>query len=357
MRLACVAWIGLGGLGGTLACGDGHHAAVDAPGEALADTSVDADPNNPPTLFDTGLCVDRACTQINPEVHTYTPHFTLWADAASKRRWFQLPPGTQIDTTDMDHWVFPVGTKFWKEFTQPGAGPGGSDLRIETRLVMRIGPGDLQADWLYKAYQWNDTQTDTIDVSAGGVQNANGTMHDIPSRSECRGCHENLKPSRILGFQAIQLDWDNPTPGEVDLATLIAAGTLTTNPTGSSPYFPLPADGTDDDRTALGYLHANCGHCHNPSSNVYSNVQMVLRLDIAGLASVATTGPFMTAVNHDAMLQIHGHTKIIDPGHPETSIMIDRFESTLPSEHMPALGSKVTDPTADVQLTTWITNL
>src|SRR5262249_13619727 len=154
---------------------------------------------------DTGLCVDRACTQISPDVHAYTPHFTLWADAASKRRWYQLPPGTQIDTTDMDHWVFPVGTKFWKEFTQPAGSIGNttaSDIRIETRLVMRIGPGETSADWFYMPFQWNDAQTDAVAVP-NGVDDANGTMHDIPSKSLCRQCHENLKPSRILGFQAI----------------------------------------------------------------------------------------------------------------------------------------------------------
>src|SRR5262249_12352776 len=156
------------------------------------------DPNNPQTLFDTGLCVDRACTVISPDVHAYTPQFALWADTASKRRWFKLPPGTQIDTSDMDHWVFPVGTKFWKEFSRSGVG---GDIRIETRLIMRIGPGDQQADWLYVPFQWNDTQTDTMAVPMG-VDNANGTTHDIPSRVQCKGCHENLKPYRILGFQA-----------------------------------------------------------------------------------------------------------------------------------------------------------
>src|SRR5450432_1007639 len=131
------------------ACGD-QRFVVDG---AVADgASIDAgDPNNPLTLFDTGLCVDRACIQISPDVQTYTPQFALWADTASKRRWYKLPPGTQIDTTDMDHWVFPVGTKFWKEFTRDDG--MGHDIRVETRLVMRIGPGDQQADWFYVSYQ------------------------------------------------------------------------------------------------------------------------------------------------------------------------------------------------------------
>ena len=67
-----------------VACGDDHTISIDA---AIDTPMIDAsDPNNPLTLFDTGLCVDRACTQISPNVHAYTPQFSLWSDTASKRR-------------------------------------------------------------------------------------------------------------------------------------------------------------------------------------------------------------------------------------------------------------------------------
>ena len=48
------------------------------------------------------------------------PTEALWSDGAVKRRFIYLPPGTTIDTTNMDEWVFPVGTKFWKEFSVDG---------------------------------------------------------------------------------------------------------------------------------------------------------------------------------------------------------------------------------------------
>ena len=107
-----------------LACGDARQARrrrsttdVDA-SPTPRDMTIDANPNMPATLLDTGLCVDAACTQISAGIYAYTPRFALWADGATKRRWIYLPPGTQIDTTDMDHWEFPVGTKLWKEFTR-----------------------------------------------------------------------------------------------------------------------------------------------------------------------------------------------------------------------------------------------
>jgi hypothetical protein len=309
---------------------------------------IDANPNNPPTLLDTGLCLDPACTQISPDVHAYTPQFPLWSDTASKRRWIYLPPGTQIDTTDMDHWVFPVGTKLWKEFTRDG-------VRVETRLVMRISDTNPDKDWFYVAYAWNQAQDSAVALPEG-MANANGTMHDIPQRSACRTCHENLQPSRVLGFGAIQLD-SPAAPGEMDLDDVIAAGWLTAPPTGSIPHFPLPGAGTPA-KAALGYMHANCGHCHNPTSQVYQNngIMMVLRLNVGTLGDVSMTPPFQTAVNIDGK-PLDGFTKIIQPGDTTHSLMIYRFESPNPAIHMPALGSEMTDPMGDTILTTWINSL
>ena len=281
------------------ACGHDHPMAnADA---AYMDAPIDApDPNNPATLFDTGLCVDRACTQISTSVTPYTPQFVLWADTASKRRWYQLPAGTHIDTTDMDHWEFPVGTKFWKEFTRDDG--NGHEVRVETRFIMRIGNDDTQASWFYVPYEWNATNDDTT-AQPNGVMNADGTPHDIPSRSQCRSCHENVKPTRILGFGAIQLDWANPTVGEDDLASLVAKGTLTQNPAGSAPYFPVPGNATA--KAALGYLHANCGHCHNPTSSEYSaGIVMQLRLTVGTLGTVAATPTYTTAVAQPATVTV-----------------------------------------------------
>src|SRR5262245_27296145 len=87
-----------------VACG-GPKAQSDA---AMADAPSDADPKNPPTLMDTGLCVDAACTQIAAGIKTYKPRWELYSDGATKKRWIYLPPGTQIDTSDPDYWQFPV---------------------------------------------------------------------------------------------------------------------------------------------------------------------------------------------------------------------------------------------------------
>src|SRR5262245_2351990 len=171
------------------ACGDNARLAPDAAVDAPDDTP-DADPLS--TLAGTGLCLDPGCTQINPEAREYEPRFALWADGATKRRWLYLPPGMTIDTTNMNLWSFPIGTKVWKEFARDG-------VRVETRYIEKIRPDSAAAPWFYAAYEWNAAQNATRLVTMG-VENANGTMHDIPSRLDCQGCHDRLVPSRVLGI-------------------------------------------------------------------------------------------------------------------------------------------------------------
>ena len=56
------------------------------------------------------------------------PALPFAIDAASRQR--------LIDGTDEMAWTFPVGTKFWKEFSVGG-------VRIETRLLEKRGPGSV----------------------------------------------------------------------------------------------------------------------------------------------------------------------------------------------------------------------
>ncbi|HUJ61988.1 MAG TPA: hypothetical protein VLX92_25960 [Kofleriaceae bacterium] len=335
------------------ACGDNRHLPIDAgPADTAVDTGDAGNPLEPPTLFGTGLCVDQACTQISADVQAYEPQYVLWADGATKKRWMYLPPGTQIDTSNMDRWEFPQGTKFWKEFDVGGK-------PIETRYIVKIGAGDAVSDWYWVAYEWNAAGDDTT-AEPFGDNDAGGTTHDIPPQVQCKQCHDGLQPTRILGFGAIQLDWDNPDTTSLDLDRVVAANMLTVAPAGAaSPRYPLP--GTATEVAALGYLHANCGHCHNPTGAAYTTssppVAMFLRLDVGTLGSTATTPTYMTAIDATAAYPIDGLTTIVVPGQPAMSLLIDRFETTNPANHMPKIASKMTDPTGDATLQAWVTGL
>ncbi|MCE9572097.1 MAG: hypothetical protein K8W52_02960 [Deltaproteobacteria bacterium] len=336
------------------ACGDNHGdpdagtgidaAVIDA---QVVDGGVDANPNMPPTIADTGLCLDAGCQQIAPDVHGYAPRWALWSDGAVKQRYIYLPPGATIDTSDMDHWKFPMGTKLWKVFTR-------DNIRVETRFYLKTGPADT--DWYFVAYAWNEAQTEAV-AAPSGQQNANGTTHDIPQRSDCRKCHDQV-PGRVLGFSALQLDYDAPST-ELDLKDLVSMNLLSAPPTAATgPYFPLPA-ATPTEIAALGYLHANCGHCHNPDSTVHQIVPQVLRLSTApsALATLEATPTYMTTVNVAPTQSSVSAPAIVNAGDPDHSAMIIRFESTNPAIHMPAIATEVLDTTADATLRDWITHI
>jgi hypothetical protein len=83
-------------------------------------------PKPPQTLQETGLYSDFETLEVDPDHLAFSPQYPLWTDGAGKRRWISLPPGTTIDGSDPDAWRFPVGTRFWKEFSFNGQ-------RVETR--------------------------------------------------------------------------------------------------------------------------------------------------------------------------------------------------------------------------------
>ncbi len=114
----------------------------------------------PATLSQTGLYADIGSGEIASDAILYRPQFELWSDGAEKRRWFRVPPGTQIDTSDQNDWQFPVGTAVFKEFasqTRP----------LETRLLMRTGPG--VRDGLGVSYVWQADGSDAIARADGAV--------------------------------------------------------------------------------------------------------------------------------------------------------------------------------------------
>ena len=90
-------------------------------------------PVAPRFLSQTGLYADVATLKIDSKNRTFSPQYPLWSDGAAKRRWVRLPDNRAIDGAVTDEWVFPVGTRFWKEFTFGGP---------SARLVVSHEPGD-----------------------------------------------------------------------------------------------------------------------------------------------------------------------------------------------------------------------
>lgn len=287
-------------------------------------------------------------------VRSFEPKYPLWADGATKQRYVYIPKCETVDTTDMDHWKFPVGTRFWKTFTAKTT-VGAVDTVVETRLMHRFGPGAL--DWTYAAYQWDVNKpgdpTAAKLVVDTGAPSANGTSHDIPSVGQCKQCHNGLE-EKVLGFQAIQLSHAG-NGADLTIKTLSDLGWLTTPaPDG----FDVP--GTPTEQAALGYLHGNCGGCHAEKNPVPAGSPQLLRLMVAQ-DTIAKSDAVKSTVN---VLVVSGNAAItgmdrIEPMDPEHSAILIRMSKRSPAGlQMPPIGTKIPDDDGGVKaVTDWINSI
>lgn len=294
-------------------------------------------------LSQTCLYADFAARTLRADVVEYRPNFELWSDAASKRRFVWLPPGATIDTSDMDHWKFPVGARLWKEFALDGK-------VLETRLVERTGPGE--GDYRVVAFAWREDGSDA-DAVPSGRDDVLGTQHDVPSTRTCRNCHDGL-PGKVLGFSAVQLSRGGPG---VTLDALVANGKLSAPPPGGRGY---PVPGSAIERAALGYLHANCGHCHNPSGEAYRFVDQVLFLDVATLAlgDPTQTKTYTTTIGKRTTALLHRQSdlrvKAGDHAGSDVWLRMGRRERYFPPPNMPPYGTELVDLAGRDAVAQWI---
>jgi hypothetical protein len=243
-----------------------------------------------------GLYSDWASKTVDPANVEYLPGLQLWSDGAIKTRWIQLPAGQKIDTSNMDEWTFPVGTKIWKEFRLP-QGDSSTPVRIETRLIWKQG----QNNWYRTTYHWSaDGETSATELTLGELD-ANGAGYEIPSVFECNDCH-NGRMDGVMGFEAVALA--APGASGITMADLVQQGLVTNAPDAS---LVVPGDAVES--AALGWLHVNCGiACHNPGLGLGGPSGFLMRLDVATLSSVQTTEAYTTGWNQSSGYNIPGQT-------------------------------------------------
>lgn len=283
---------------------------------------------------------DIASRRLRPDVVEFTPNHPLWSDGARKRRWIRLPAGTRVDTSDMDRWQFPVGAALFKEFTR-------GDTLLETRMIRRTGPG--AADFEMIAFIWN---ADGLDATAatGRVGNVNGTSHDVPSRAQCKECHEG-EAGRVLGFSALQLSGPGQGPR---LFHLKEAGLLS-NPPTPDREFPVPGNATE--AFALGYLHSNCGPCHNPAGSAYWLVNMELRVPVMA-ATPQQTPTYRTTIGQRsrALFGTISRTRVTKGDLSESDLYL-RMGNRGSISQMPPFVSEQVDAEARSKIAEWINAL
>jgi hypothetical protein len=308
----------------------------------------------------TGLYSDFAAKTVSANAKEYTPALQFWSDGAEKKRWVKMPAGAKIDATNFDEWVYPDGTQLWKEFKVDGK-------RAETRLFEKGALG-----WSHTVYRWNAAESDAVRMETGELLPPNGARtksYEIPNTTQCNVCHfGRVEP--VLGFDAIGLGL--PGAQGITLATLTADGRFTA--ALPSTTLALPDDGVGS-RDAFGYLHTNCGTCHNDNQGAgafltkprfLSKPSQLLGLDGGTAVTVQTHAAYASVVcvasyrdNPDGGTYLY-----VQKGSPGSSLISILAGSRAPegqsptsTVQMPPIVTRAVDPSVATKLDTWITNL
>ena len=313
------------------------------------------EPQAPARLSETGLYVRGQVHEVDGRNRQFSPQYPLWSDGAAKTRWVFLPPGTTIDVRDDAGWAFPVGTRFWKEFSFAGR-------KVETRMLWKA----TASRWVAVSYLWNDAQTDAVLASERGepgvVPLAPHRGPSIPSTGECLACH-GVARTEPLGFNPLQLSTDRdanaihgePFPaGALTLRTLVDERLVSPTRRDLVDTPPRIRSASADTRSILGYLAGNCGSCHRGDGEIAPRLPSLRYSDLLRDGDAVAS----TLVGRGTSWQVpgagEGGSVLIDPGAPATSAMFVRMRSRNPSSQMPPLGTVLRDQVAVDALARWI---
>jgi hypothetical protein len=317
-----------------LAC-SGHAADASAP----AATWLKTDPLGklPAKLSGVGIYRGSDVSAPLAPARAYEPGYPLWSDGGQKFRSLVLPEGTHIDATDPQNYVFPLGTLIWKTFSFMTPSHPDETVPVETRLLRLSADG-----WELAAYAWDDAATDAdlLDLGRGQTRDVlsddgDVVLHAIPSRLECRQCHES-STSQVLGINELQL----AQSGSLSEVSVSLA------PPPQEPWQALPAHGPLT-TAVLGYFVGNCVHCHNDTNGAASSFD--LRPD-AALANIIAQ-PTASSATADGLR--------VTPGKPDESILYLGVKggTELEVKDMPPLGVAKRDTQAVRLLGDWISAL
>jgi len=144
----------------------------------------------------------------------------------------------------------------------------------------------------------------------------------------------------------------------VDLGMLVNRHLIRGLPTSWGTRPPRVEAATEDERVALGYLHGNCGQCHNARGPLAS-----LGLDL--WIDPARPGNDIRGVIGSMLARSHFHipgeavqeSRRLTPGAPEQSAILVRMRTREPMEQMPPVATRVVDAEAARRIEQWIEEL
>jgi len=288
----------------------------------------------------------------------------LFSDFTLKHRFVWLPPGTNATYDEQQSFNFPVGTVIIKTFAYPAdqTNPSTAQDVLETRLMVRRAEG-----WAGLPYVWNQDKSDAVLKIVGATLTVSGVQLDgemgtfqysVPNSNQCKECHkEHDEIMNVLGPKARHLNRDYAyADGEENQLVkwtelgILRGAPADPNDAPRAAVFDDPSTG-DIEARARTYLDINCAHCHNESgaartTGFWVNIQETDPGHLGICKSPTAAGP-----------GTGGFGRVIDPGHPETSIVPFRMNSIEPEIAMPELGRRRIHGEAVDVITEWIASM
>jgi hypothetical protein len=282
---------------------------------------------------------------------SYEPRFPLYSNGLAKNRYIRLP--SAIEAKNLDTWEYPEGTKIWKEFV------GSRGEVIETRYMEKVA-----GNWNFGTFVTVDGSSDpTLWRGQDSSLSIPTPGHTIPSYGECLTCHdqsgpEGLAKEPVLGFSSFQLS-------RKFLEELVASETLNgfTMPWQRHRTFAT----TTLERDVIGYLHSNCGHCHNErrpdTVPGIGNPTFHLNYNLESHQSRAQTNVIKQIGGKVASIDVgipglSNDVKLILPKHAALSMIYLRMHKVTHTQRMPLLGINIADETfIKTKLEPWISQL
>lgn len=322
--------------------------AVSVKGKAPAiDDAAIVGAENPASLsafgfFDGGA--DRPSAALLP----YALRTPLFTDYAEKQRFLYLPKGASYRVGNDGRLQFPLGSALIKSF---GYHDASGRLRIiETRLLLHRAEG-----WVALPYVWKEDGSDA-ELRVGGARTpvqfvrpdgkSASISYAVPNKNQCKQCHSSKEQVMPVGPVWSNLLFSNDN----------AQAAFTARASDAVPVNMIEAKWDDPrsgsvDARALAYLRVNCGHCHKPSGSA-SNSGLFFDDHKRTQASLGIGKRPVAAGRGSGNLDF-----VVDPGHPERSILIYRMKSTDPGIAMPELGRASVHDEGVALLEQWIRSM
>lgn len=281
--------------------------------DAFLVTDDSAKESVPNDLTSTDLFESLKPFKPKAELVEFEINATPWQPGVQSRRWISLPSESSITFRPDGEWEFPNGTTVIQHFTLDGGTLDGSSF--ETHVFWFNGPRRVRAG----AYRWNGTDTEATLV-------ADGEFIPLPGQEKRHwftpGSEPNLNLDLVVTGFVLPLN-TRQVNRDYQLEKWNRNGWFNpalTNITNLPQLANL--DDTDASRElrVRSFLDANCAACHRPDGSSRGNFEATFNTPLN--AQNLINGSLVAGD-----LGIMG-AKVIVPGHPDKSILLQRVKRT-----------------------------